>query len=103
MHDKNNPTHDLELEVVVFALKILKHYLYSFHVDVYTDHNSLKICVYPKGVKSASKKMIGIVERLQNECFLKPRQRQCGGGCFEWYDHGYCLSYIRREKRHSER
>ena len=41
-HEKNYPTHDLELAVVVFALKIWRHYLYGVHVDVYTDHNSLQ-------------------------------------------------------------
>ena len=40
-HEKNYPTHDLELAVVVFALKILRHYLYGVHVDVFTDHKSL--------------------------------------------------------------
>ncbi|WMV42605.1 hypothetical protein MTR67_035990 [Solanum verrucosum] len=40
-HEKNYPTHDLELAVVVFALKIWRHYLYSVHVDVFTDHKSL--------------------------------------------------------------
>ena len=40
VHEKNYPTHDLELPAVVFALKIWRHYLYGVHVDV-TDHNSL--------------------------------------------------------------
>ncbi|WMV30467.1 hypothetical protein MTR67_023852, partial [Solanum verrucosum] len=34
---KNYHTHDLELEAVVFALKIWRHYLYGVHVDVFTD------------------------------------------------------------------
>ena len=42
MHDNNYPTHDLELAVMVFALKIWRHYLYGVHVDVYTDHKSLQ-------------------------------------------------------------
>ena len=42
VHDKNYPTHDLELAAVVFALKIWRHYLYGVHVDVYTDHKSLQ-------------------------------------------------------------
>ncbi|XP_069146916.1 uncharacterized protein [Solanum lycopersicum] len=37
VHEKNYPTHDLELAAVVFALKIWRHYLYSVHVDVFTD------------------------------------------------------------------
>ena len=31
-HEKNYPTHDLELEIVVHALKIWRHYLYGVHV-----------------------------------------------------------------------
>ncbi|WMV25461.1 hypothetical protein MTR67_018846, partial [Solanum verrucosum] len=42
VHEKNYPTHDLELAIVVFALKIWRHYLYGFHVDVFTDHKSLQ-------------------------------------------------------------
>ena len=41
VHEKNYPTHDLELAAVVFALKIWRHYLYGVHVDVFTDHKSL--------------------------------------------------------------
>ncbi|KAH0719580.1 hypothetical protein KY285_015611 [Solanum tuberosum] len=41
-HEKNYPTHDLELVAVVFALKIWRHYLYGVHVDVFTDHKSFK-------------------------------------------------------------
>ena len=37
-HEQNYPTHDLEMAAVVFALKILRHYLYG----VTTDHKSLK-------------------------------------------------------------
>ncbi|KAH0639227.1 hypothetical protein KY285_035813 [Solanum tuberosum] len=33
VHEKNYPTHDLELAVVVFALKIWRDYLYGIHVD----------------------------------------------------------------------
>ena len=34
--------HDLELVVVVFALKIWWHYLYGATCEVYTNHKSLK-------------------------------------------------------------
>ena len=40
-HEKNYPTHDLELTTVVFALKILRHYLYGVHYEVFIDHQSL--------------------------------------------------------------
>ena len=41
-HEQNYPTHDMELAVVVFALKILRHYLYGEQFEVYSDHKSLK-------------------------------------------------------------
>jgi hypothetical protein len=41
-HEENYPTHDLELSVVVHALKIWRHYLMGNKCDIYTDHKSLK-------------------------------------------------------------
>jgi hypothetical protein len=41
-HERNYPTHDLELAAVVFALKICRHYLYGSKCEVYTNHKSLK-------------------------------------------------------------
>ncbi|WMV08948.1 hypothetical protein MTR67_002333 [Solanum verrucosum] len=42
VHEKNYPIHDIELAVVVFALKIWRHFLYGVHKNVYTDHTSLQ-------------------------------------------------------------
>ncbi|KAL4325046.1 hypothetical protein GQ457_11G026660 [Hibiscus cannabinus] len=42
VHEKNYPTHDIELAALVFALKIRRHYLYGERCTVYTDHKSLK-------------------------------------------------------------
>ena len=40
VHEKNYPTHDIELAAVVFALKLWRHYLYGVHLDVFIDHKS---------------------------------------------------------------
>nr|GFB54398.1 putative reverse transcriptase domain-containing protein [Tanacetum cinerariifolium] len=42
IHEKNYTTHDLELGVVVFALKIWRHYLYGTKCTVFTDHKILQ-------------------------------------------------------------
>ena len=42
VHERNYPTHDLELLTVVFALKIWQHYLYGMRVDIFSDHKSLQ-------------------------------------------------------------
>ena len=41
-HENNYPTHDLELVVIVFALKIWRHYLYREKCFIYTNQKSLK-------------------------------------------------------------
>jgi len=42
VHEKNYPTHDLELVAVVYVLKIWRHYLYGSKFEVFSDHKSLK-------------------------------------------------------------
>jgi hypothetical protein len=41
-HEKNYPTHDLELATVVHTLKIWRHYLIGCHSEIYSGHKSLK-------------------------------------------------------------
>jgi ribonuclease HI len=41
-HEQNNPTNDLELDAVVHALKIWRHYIIGNKCQIFTDHKSLK-------------------------------------------------------------
>jgi hypothetical protein len=41
-HEEKYPTHDLELALVVHALKIWRHYIIGKRCEVYSDHKSLK-------------------------------------------------------------
>ena len=41
-HEKNYPTHDLDLAAIVFALKLWRHYLFGEQFDLFFDHKSLK-------------------------------------------------------------
>jgi hypothetical protein len=41
VHERNYPTHDLELRVVVFALKVWRHYFHGSRFEVFSDHKSL--------------------------------------------------------------
>ncbi|GJQ99772.1 putative reverse transcriptase domain-containing protein [Tanacetum coccineum] len=51
IHEKNYTTHDLEVRAVVFALKILRHYLYGTKYTVFTDHKSLQHILNQKELK----------------------------------------------------
>ncbi|KAA3484677.1 DNA/RNA polymerases superfamily protein [Gossypium australe] len=48
LHEKNYPTHDLELAAIVFALKIWRHYLFGEKCHVFSDHKSLKYLMTQK-------------------------------------------------------
>ena len=41
-YEMNYPTHDLELVVVMFALKIWRHHLYGIKFEIFSDNKSLK-------------------------------------------------------------
>ena len=41
-HERNYPTHNMELAAVVFALKIWRHYLYDEKFKVFSYHKGLK-------------------------------------------------------------
>nr|GEV88562.1 putative reverse transcriptase domain-containing protein [Tanacetum cinerariifolium] len=42
VHEKNYTTHDLELDAVVFALKMWRHYMYGTKCVMFTNHKSLQ-------------------------------------------------------------
>jgi hypothetical protein len=63
IHEKNYPTHDLELATVVHALKTWRHYLYGQKCDIYTDHKS-QVHIHSVGVKHEAAKMARIDQRL---------------------------------------
>ncbi|GJX35518.1 putative reverse transcriptase domain-containing protein [Tanacetum coccineum] len=41
-HEENYTTHDLELGVVIFPLRLWRHYLYGTKCTIYTNHKSLQ-------------------------------------------------------------
>ncbi|KAL6316893.1 hypothetical protein AAG906_023548 [Vitis piasezkii] len=60
-HERNYPTHDLEL-AVVFALKTWRHYLYGEKFEVYSDHKSLKYIFTQKDLNSRQRRWMETLE-----------------------------------------
>lgn len=48
LHERNCPTHDLELAAVTFTLNNLRHYLYGEKCYIYTDLKSLQYLFFQK-------------------------------------------------------
>ena len=71
-HEKNYPTHDLELAVVVHALKIWRHYLYGVHVDIYTDHKSLQYIFKQKELNLRQRRWLELLKDYDVDILYHP-------------------------------
>ncbi|CAN4121023.1 unnamed protein product [Withania somnifera] len=58
VHERNYPTHDLELAAVVFVLKIWRHYLYGVKCEIFADHRSLRYIMSQKELNSGRRRWI---------------------------------------------
>ncbi|KAG8474782.1 hypothetical protein CXB51_031699 [Gossypium anomalum] len=61
-HEKNYPTHDLELVAIVFALKIWRHYLYGEKCRIFTDHKSLKYFMDQKDLNLRQRRWLELLK-----------------------------------------
>ncbi|XP_070050542.1 uncharacterized protein, partial [Nicotiana tomentosiformis] len=71
-HEKNYPTHDLELAAVVFALKIWRHYLYGVHVDIFTDHKSLQYIFKQKDLNLRQRRWLELLKDYDIDILYHP-------------------------------
>ena len=65
-------THDLELAVVVFTLKIWRHYLYGENCEIYMDHKSLKYFFTQKELNMRQRKWLELVKDYDCEILYHP-------------------------------
>ena len=61
-HEKNYPTHDLELAAIVFALKIWRHYLFGEKCHIFTDHKSLKYLMTQKELNLRQRRWLELLK-----------------------------------------
>ncbi|XP_047326921.1 uncharacterized protein LOC124930637 [Impatiens glandulifera] len=71
-HEKNYPTHDLELAAVVFSLKIWRHYLYGEKCQIFTDHQSLKYLFNQKEINMRQRRWLELVKDYDCEIIYQP-------------------------------
>ncbi|GJZ38548.1 putative reverse transcriptase domain-containing protein [Tanacetum coccineum] len=72
IHEKNYTTHDLKLGVVVFVLKIWRHYLYGTKSVVYTDHRSLQHVFSQKKLNMRQRRWIELFSDYYCEICYQP-------------------------------
>ncbi|GJW23833.1 putative reverse transcriptase domain-containing protein [Tanacetum coccineum] len=72
IREKNYTTHDLELGVVVFALKIWRHYLYGTKCTVFTDHKSLQHILNQKELNMRQRRWLELLSDYDCEIRYHP-------------------------------
>ncbi|KAL5546021.1 hypothetical protein UlMin_005708 [Ulmus minor] len=77
IHEKNYPTHDLELAAVVFALKLWRHYLYGARCQIFTDHKSLKYIFTQKELNMRQRRWLELVKDYDCEILYHPGKANC--------------------------
>ena len=68
----NYPTHDLELAVVVHALKIWRHYLLGNKVHIFTDHKSLKYIFTQSELNMRQRRWLELIKDYNLEVHYHP-------------------------------
>jgi hypothetical protein len=71
-HEKNYPTHDLLLAVVVQALKIWRHYMIGNKCKIFTDHKSLKYIFTQKELNLRRRRWIELIKDYDLEIQYHP-------------------------------
>ncbi|WMV41089.1 hypothetical protein MTR67_034474 [Solanum verrucosum] len=72
VHEKNYPTHDLELVAVVFALKIWRHYLYGVYVNVFTNDKSLQYVFNQKDLNLCQRRWLELLKDYDMSVLYHP-------------------------------
>jgi hypothetical protein len=71
-HEEHYPTNDLELVVVVMALRTWQHYLLGNVVHIYTDHKSLKYIFSEPDLNMRQRRWLKLIKDYELEVHYHP-------------------------------
>ena len=91
VHERNYPTHDLELAAMVFSLKIWRHYLYDVHVDRYTDHKSLQYVFTRKELNLCRRRRLELLKYYDMSVLYHPDKANVVADVYVGYPWEVCL------------
>ena len=70
----NYPTHNLELETVVFVSKIWRRYLFGSKFEVFSDHKSLKYMFNQKELNMRQRRWLELLKDCDFNLSYHPRK-----------------------------
>ena len=98
-HEQNYPTHDMELAVVVFALKIWRHYLYGKEFEVYSYHKSLKYIFTKRDLNMRQRRWMEFLEDYDFTLHYHPGKANVVADALSRKSQGALASIASREWR----
>jgi hypothetical protein len=91
-HEKNYPTHDLELAAVVHALKIWRHYLMGSRCNIYTYHKSLKYIFTQADLNMRQMRWLELIKDYDLEVHYHPGKANVVGDALSRKSQCNCLT-----------
>ena len=98
-HEQNYPTHDMELAVVVFALKIWRHYLYGEQFEVFSNHKSLKYIFTQRDLNMRQRRWMEFLEDYDFTLHYHPGKANVVADALSRKPQGVLTSIASREWR----
>ena len=98
-HEKNYPTHDMELAAVVFALKIWRHYIYGEQFEVYLDHKSRKYIFTQRDLNIRQRRWMEFLEDYDFTLHYNPGKANVVADVFSWESREALASIASQEWR----
>jgi hypothetical protein len=92
VHEQNYPTHDLELAVVIHALKIWRHHLMGTKCHIYTDHKSLKYIFTQSDLNMRQRRWLEHIKDFDLEVHYHPGKANVVADALSRKAHYYCLA-----------
>ena len=92
-YEQNYPTHHLELVVVVFALKIWRHYLYGETCEIYTYRKSLKYLFSQKKLNMRQRKWIKLLKDYDCSILYHPGKSNVVVDALSRKSYGYVSTF----------
>ncbi|GJU50660.1 putative reverse transcriptase domain-containing protein [Tanacetum coccineum] len=97
VHEENYTTHDLDLGAVVFALRLLRHYLYGMKCVVFTDHKSLQYILNQKELNLRQQRWIELLSDYDCEIRYHPGRANVVADALSPQEEAMRKKYVRKE------
>jgi hypothetical protein len=91
-HEKNYPTHDLELAAIIHALKIWRHHLMGTECHSYTDYKSLKYIFTKANLNMRQRCWLELIKNYDLEVHYHPGKANVVADALSRKAHCSCYS-----------